>query len=456
MNAQAVQSCDRRGIRQSPPLNRTGTHLRRDPCPDVRAAARRRSRGRRTRRFPSAPLAAVRSISRAGSPARTGCPARRRTRRRRSPTRTTNSRPATAARVTRGAPMRALKLFARTVLSLAMSAVFVWLSLRDTDLRAVGRAMASADAARIAAYVVLLLVIHLVRTVRWGLLLRPLGEVPFKRLNSASAVGWMLLMLLPLRLGEFARPLLIARPPAGGGQPLRRSGALASIVVERIVDGIAIGLLGIFALRMLGRSASGRYVEFAKSASVLVALGFLALCAALVLAVFFRDRAVALADRLVRPFSPRLAGRATGMLDAFIGAVHLGSGWRLISFFALTALYWTLTATGLGIVAPAFGFTALTPLMLAVILTIQVVGVMVPAGPGMVGTMQFFTQAGLSLFAADGLSARGAGLAHTGSLLPFGAECTPGLIFLVAGHVSLKGPFGATVAEGEATAPATS
>src|SRR5882724_7569374 len=165
--------------------------------------------------------------------------------------------------------MRHLKLLLRTVLSLAMSALFIWLSLRHTDLRAVGRAMADADAVRVAAYVVMLLVIHLVRTVRWGLLLKPLGEVSFKRVNSASAVGFMLLMLLPLRLGEFARPLLIARPPAGGGAHLRRSGALASIVVERIVDGIFIGLLGIVSLRLLGAHAGGRYVEFARSASVL-------------------------------------------------------------------------------------------------------------------------------------------------------------------------------------------
>jgi uncharacterized membrane protein YbhN (UPF0104 family) len=350
--------------------------------------------------------------------------------------------------------MRSLKVLLRTVLSLAMSALFVWLSLRHTDLRAVGRAMASADPLRIGAFVMMLLVIHLVRTVRWGLLLKPLGDVSFKRLNSASAVGWMLLMLLPLRLGEFARPLLIARPPPGGGQPLRRSGALASIVVERIVDGIAIGVLGIISLRMLGRAASGRYVEFAKTASVLVALGFFALCVALVLAVFFRDRAVTLAERLLRPISPRIAARATGMLDAFIGAVHLGSGWRLISFFGLTALYWTLTATALGILAPAFGFTGLTPLMLAVILTIQVVGVMVPAGPGMVGTMQFFTQAGLSLFHPDGFSFRGAALANTVWLLQFVEQVALGMTFLVAGHVSLKGLLGATQADEEAPAAA--
>jgi glycosyltransferase 2 family protein len=345
--------------------------------------------------------------------------------------------------------MRHLKFAIRAVLSLAVSALFVWLSLRHADLHAVAAAMSAADPLRLALFVVLLLVIHVVRTVRWGILLEPLGQVSFKRLNSASAVGWMLLMVLPLRLGEFARPLLIARPPPGGGSPLRRSGAMASIVVERIVDGIAIGILGVVSLRLLGDAATGKYVEFARSASWLVAAGFLSLCLALVFAVLFRERAIALTAAVLQPLSPRMAGRVSSMLDAFIGAVHVGSGWKLLAFFVLTAVYWFLTAVGLGVVAKAFGFNALTPLMLAVILTIQVVGVMVPAGPGMVGTMQFFTQAGLSLFVADGFSARGAAYANTLWLLQFGEQVGIGVIFLLAGHVSLKGLLGTQAMDDE-------
>src|SRR5947207_2370168 len=202
--------------------------------------------------------------------------------------------------------MRALKLTVRVVISLGVSAFFVWLSLRNADLRAVGQSIASASVARLSAYAAVLVAIHLVRTVRWGILLEPLGHVSFKRVNSASAVGFMLLMVLPLRLGEFARPLLIARPPAGGGAPLRRSGALASIVVERIVDGIFIGLLGVVCLRLLGEHAAGKYVDFARSASVLVALGFFALCLILLLPVLFQDRALALGRRLRRPLCPSL------------------------------------------------------------------------------------------------------------------------------------------------------
>lgn len=348
-----------------------------------------------------------------------------------------------------------LKRALYALFSLAMSALCIWGSLRHAPLREVAAAMANADVGRLALYVAALLVIHLLRTVRWGILLTPLGRVSFKRLNSASAVGWMLLMVLPLRLGEFARPLLIARPPPGGGPPLSRSGALASIVVERIVDGIFIGLVGVVSLRLLGRSASGKYVEFARGASVLVAAGFFALCVALVLAVLFREQAVRLCDALLRPLSPRVAKRATNMLESFISAVHVGSGWKLLWFFVLTAAYWFLTAAALGVLAPAFGFTALTPLMLAVILTIQVVGVMVPAGPGMVGTMQFFTQAGLSLFTPDGFSARGAGFVNTVWLLQFGEQCALGLTFLLVGHVSLKGLFASGAMDEEAPAPAS-
>ena len=349
--------------------------------------------------------------------------------------------------------MRALKLALRLALSLAVSGLLMWLSLRNADLRAVGRAIASATPWRMFAYVGVLLAIHLIRTVRWGILLEPLGHVGFKRLNSASAVGFMLLILLPLRLGEFARPLLIARPPPGGkGARLRRSGAFASIVVERIVDGLAIGLLGIVALRMLGSSAGGRYVEFARHASVLVALRFFVLCLAVVLAFFLRGPALRILRALIRPFSPGLSDRAASMLDAFISALHLGSGWKGLGFFALTAAYWSINGLGLAVLAPAFGFH-LAPLMVSTILAIQVVGVMVPAGPGMIGTMQFFTQAGLSLFVPDAFSAgsdvaaRAAGYANAIWMFQFGTQVALGLTFMLLGHVSLRGVLGAAPPE---------
>jgi uncharacterized protein (TIRG00374 family) len=339
--------------------------------------------------------------------------------------------------------MRVARVTLRILVSLLVSAAFVWLSLRHTDLRAVGRAVLAADPRPVATYLFILLVVHLVRTVRWGLLLEPLGHVGFRRLNSASAIGFMMLMVLPLRLGELARPVLVSRTPSGGGPQLRRSGAMASCVVERVIDGLAVGVLGIVALRLLGARATGSAADFARHASWVVTGGFLALCAALVAAFFMRQRAVSLVRRCLSLASRRLADRAASMLEAFTEGLHLGSGVRVLCVLGLTVVHWALHVIGFALLAPSFGF-ALTSLMSCAVLASQVVGVMVPAGPGMVGTSQFFTQAGLAIFVPGALTApavavRAAGYANTIWILQFGQQVLLGLLFWMAGRVSLAG-----------------
>src|SRR6185436_9478882 len=91
-------------------------------------------------------------------------------------------------------------------------------------------------------YLAILTVIHLCRTLRWGNLLSGMEKVKFWPLNEASAIGFMMLLVLPFRLGEFARPFLIAERSG-----IRRSAAMTTVVFERIVDGIVIAI----ALRLL-------------------------------------------------------------------------------------------------------------------------------------------------------------------------------------------------------------
>jgi uncharacterized protein (TIRG00374 family) len=338
--------------------------------------------------------------------------------------------------------MRSARTAVRIILSLGVSGFFVWLSLRHADVRAVAAALGAAPIAPLAGYFGILLVIHVVRTARWGLLLRPLGTLSWRRVNEAAAVGFMLLMVLPLRLGELARPLLIARDPGDGGQRIPRSGALASCVVERVVDGIAVGGLGIIALRLLGAQADGAAARYAERASWIVIAAFASLCVLLAIAYFLRAQTVTLVERVGSRFSPRLAIRVAGMLDAFSGALHLGSGARVIAIFALTAVHWALHALGFWLLAPAFGMK-LTLLMACTVLASQVVGVMIPAGPGMIGTSQFFTQLGLSIFvpgalAVPAVAARAAGYANAIWILQFGQQVLLGLAIWAGAGFSLR------------------
>src|ERR1700760_4242165 len=87
-------------------------------------------------------------------------------------------------------------------------------------------------------YLGILTAIHVCRTLRWGSLLSGMERVAFKPLNEASALGFMMLLVRPSPLGEFARPFLIAQRST-----IRRSAAMTSVVLERIVDGVTIALL---------------------------------------------------------------------------------------------------------------------------------------------------------------------------------------------------------------------
>ncbi|HYV66069.1 MAG TPA: lysylphosphatidylglycerol synthase domain-containing protein, partial [Myxococcales bacterium] len=248
---------------------------------------------------------------------------------------------------------------------------------------------------------------------------------------------------LPLRVGELARPLLVARRSRPDEEEIPVSGAIATCVVERVLDGIAVGLLGLAALGLLGARAAGEAAAFARHATAIVTAAFAAVLAALGASFFLGDRAGMLIRRSLGRFSPRLADRAAGALGAFTSGLRLGSPRRVVSVLALTAAHWGLHVLGFILVASAFGFR-LTPLMASTVLAAQVVGVMIPAGPGMAGTSQFFAQLGLSIFVAGGLqvpevSARMAGFANSIWMLQFGQQVLLGLVFWLASRASLSG-----------------
>jgi len=289
---------------------------------------------------------------------------------------------------------------------LAVSGVALWLTLRGKDLGAIWAEMRAADYRYLAPYLGILLLIHLAKTVRWGILLEPVARVPFGRLNAIAAVGFMALVILPFRLGEFARPYLVAEPGK-----LRASTALSSVVAERVADGIFTGLLLVAALLAVPDGTPG--VRIFRIGGALVTLGFGAVLAFLVVAYRSRALAVRIASAVLRPLSPRLADRAAGMLDAFIHGLRLVPGPRKAAeFLLLTAVYWGLNALGMSLLARGFGFD-LGVVASCALLGVLVVGVMIPAGPGMVGTFQGAIVVGLSLFApGEAVATRGTAYAN--------------------------------------------
>ena len=91
----------------------------------------------------------------------------------------------------------------------------------------------------VAAYIPLLLAMQWFRSVRWRFLLRPVIEVPKRRLLAVSCAGFLAILLLPFRLGELVRPYMLHTPAADRrpGQPvLTMTAATSSVIAERIIQ----------------------------------------------------------------------------------------------------------------------------------------------------------------------------------------------------------------------------
>ena len=79
-------------------------------------------------------------------------------------------------------------------------------------------------------------------------------RIPTGPLLAISSVGFMAILALPARLGEFVRPGLLRK------RGISASAALGTVAVERIVDGLLVSLfvfVAFFALRGPRRRRAG-------------------------------------------------------------------------------------------------------------------------------------------------------------------------------------------------------
>lgn len=326
-----------------------------------------------------------------------------------------------------------MKRTIQIVLSIVLSAFFIWWSLLAVPVAEMWGAVKSADLRWIGVYALVLCAIHVARVARWGVLLEPLVKVRFRDLNPIGAVGFMVLMVLPFRLGELARPYLCAEH-----LNVRKSAAMASVVVERIVDGLFMGLILVVLLWTVPQAGAENFAVY-RMGAIFVTAAFGAGLAFLFAAFRYRELVSRLLSSSVGRVSPRIAERVTGMLDSFTEALRVVPTKRKIAeFFLLTALYWGLAGVGLALLANAFGFKLAT-LEAFTVLGLQVIGSMIPTGPGMTGPIQVATIKGVELFVGTGLGAAVAAFAHTIWAMQFSQQVAFGLVPVLTGRVRLAG-----------------
>ena len=265
----------------------------------------------------------------------------------------------------------------RAWLGAAISVVALFLAFRGVDVGGVWRSLLEANYLWLVLAVALVCASIVVRALRWWALFADPGRVPWRGLFGILNVGYLLNNLLPLRAGELARVVLL-----GQVEHVAPAEGLSTIVVERVVDTLAVVLL-------LGAVAP--FVPVPHSAvRPVVALAVAMLALALVLLLIAARRAAAL--RLVawsaRILPARFRTPALTHADAAIdGLAALRSPRAAAEVGALTALVYALL--GAAMVAPLAAFhLRLSPAGPWFLLAAATLGLVIPSSPGAVGVWE--------------------------------------------------------------------
>ena len=276
-----------------------------------------------------------------------------------------------------------MKFLIKVLLSLIVGALCLALAIHKIDLHKSIAVLRELSISAVLLYVLTLVPVHLFRAWRWKYLLRPLGiAVPFRKLLLLSTVGFMAILALPFRLGEFVRPYYVVKT----GQS-RMSEILGTVAVERIVDGLFIAIL-FFAAYLFAQLQGGHaYPSFLAISAWISLLGFLGLTLFLGFALRWPKRTIdlALSLSLLRRLAPGLSAKLEDKLQALIqGFRALGQPRDMLPFLLQTALYWA--ANGIGMWILARGMNLDIPLH-AAFAAMAFTGVLIslPNAPGLVG-----------------------------------------------------------------------
>lgn len=319
------------------------------------------------------------------------------------------------------------RLWQKYLISTLVGVGFLWLAFRGEDWESFGSHLSQVNGLGVLGYIGLFAIAHALRILRWGGLVHALGDPPMRKVFAIGAVGYMAIMVLPFRLGEFVRPYLLR-----GESGITASGAMATVVVERIIDGlIFVGLFFVF-LSLLPDSGNPA-VEAVRYGAYVAGLVFIGALVILISGFYWREGTLRLADQILQCLPGAVGAKVLGILEAFLdGLVVLPSLKRLVHFVALTFVYWGALGIGMMLMARAVGIMDLSWLGAFALLTVLTVGIMVPAGPGFTGTFELALKAGFALLILSGdsmaLISVYAVVLHVAQLVVqvgFGVACLP-------------------------------
>jgi len=262
-------------------------------------------------------------------------------------------------------------------LGMAVSGFFLLWALQGLDLKQVWEDLQHGNYLWLIPSVAVYFLAVLVRTWRWDYLLRPLKRIPVRRLFPVVVIGYMGNNIFPFRIGELLRAYVLKR-----NEDVSISSSLATIIVERIFDGLTMLLFAFIAL------LTAPFLSDALRLTVVI--GSLVFLGALIIFLLLAARPAA-ATRLYNPLINRLIphrwrDKLRGFIERFMsGLAALRDFKHVIMIFLTTILIWLLETVTYWFVMRAFSLELSFFTLMLMNGVVNLVTTL-PAAPGYIGT----------------------------------------------------------------------
>jgi len=265
-----------------------------------------------------------------------------------------------------------------------LSLLFLWLALKDVSFAQVSLAFANAKLYLIAPMLLCLACFYWLKAIRWSVILSPRHSISSKQLTPSMMAGAAGNNLLPAHAGELVRVYFSASQ-----FKLSNTMVLASLVVERLMDVLAVLVLFSFAILVGGYSTA----IMATGAALLVIVVLVAIICALI--VLYTDRSVDfIRHKLTVPTAGirnRIADQMVNLADGLSSLSEKQLYWKVVlNSFA----QWLLMAACIYLSFLALNIEASFWLAI-IILGLIVVGLTLPTVPGFFGTIEYCFVLGL-------------------------------------------------------------
>jgi glycosyltransferase 2 family protein len=287
---------------------------------------------------------------------------------------------------------RWLYLFA----GLVFGGIFLYMTARNVDLNDAMAAIYAANPMWLLPLTLIFILNTVLRSVRWRLMFPDDSRPSLRHTLDAFLIGKVANNVMPGKLGELLRASIIGKflPSIGV------SGSLATIVLEKVIDALAILLLLGLALLLAPLPA------WVASSGLVMIVTFPLLLIVLVIVqrvdgrIFHSVQTDASGSILTK--LKILLRTAVKKFSA--GLYALRNTRHFIVFSVFTLLIWSWEVITMFLCLQAFSITV--PFSAAIVsIVFLVLGSMLPSAPGLVGTYQLFIVSALQLYAVSDTSA---------------------------------------------------